>query len=132
ENQFDTIYHEHFSYLSLMTVRSIFSRFGLEIFDVEQLSTHGSSLRIYAKHKEDSSKRVATAVEEVLLLEIEEGLNNIDTYGKFSDKVNKTKRQILELLIHLKNEGKTIVGYGAPAKGNTLLNFCGVGKDFID
>jgi len=132
ENQFDTIYHEHFSYLSLITVKKIFERFGLTIFHVEELPTHGKSLRIYVKHTEDQTKLIENSVLEVELLEIEFGLNNIETYKSFSEKVKMTKRRILELLIHLKIKGKTIVGYGAPAKGNTLLNYCGIGKDFID
>ncbi|WAH37695.1 class I SAM-dependent methyltransferase [Alicyclobacillus dauci] len=131
-NQFDTIYHEHFSYFSFLTVQTIFSRFGLSLFDVEELPTHGASLRIYAKHAEDESKPISAAVEKLLTLEYEEGLHRMETYQTFSDKVVKTKRQILDLLIRLKNEGKSIVGYGAPAKGNTLLNYCGVGRDFFD
>ncbi|MEK3789566.1 class I SAM-dependent methyltransferase [Paenibacillus sp. FSL K6-1230] len=132
ENQFDTIYHEHFSYLSFLTVSSIFSEFGLVIFDVEELPTHGSSLRIFAKHIDDHSKQITPAVEKMMMLEIEEGLNQITTYNDFSERVAATKREILSLLIHLKNNGRSIVGYGAPAKGNTLLNYCGTGRDFFD
>lgn len=132
ENQFDTIYHEHFSYFSFLTVQTIFAEFGLTIFDVERLATHGSSLRIFAKHSEDSTKPISESVDKLLMEEYDEGLNKIEIYQNFAEKVIKTKRQILELLIQLKNEGKTIVGYGAPAKGNTLLNYCGIGRDFFD
>lgn len=132
ENQFDTIYHEHYSYFSLSTVKRIFELFGLTIFHVEELPTHGKSLRIYIKHVEDQTKMIEESVFEVESLELEYGLTTIDTYKSFSMNVKKMKRNILDLLIRLKNEGKTIVGYGAPAKGNTLLNYCGIGKDFID
>lgn len=132
ENQFDTIYHEHFSYLSLITVKQVFEKHGLAIFDVEELLTHGGSLRIYAKHIQDSSKNISPNVRCVMNKEVHLGLDRVQTYKDFSEQVKKTKRNILSFLINLKNEGKQIVGYGAPAKGNTLLNYCGIGKDFID
>jgi 2-polyprenyl-3-methyl-5-hydroxy-6-metoxy-1,4-benzoquinol methylase len=132
ENQFDTIYHEHFSYLSLLTVIKIFKAHDLNIFDVEELPTHGGSLRLFAKHTQDNTKEISDNVKNVIDKEIKFGLNKINTYSSFSFKVKKTKRNILNYLIGLKNEGKQIVGYGAPAKGNTLLNYCGIGIDFVD
>jgi hypothetical protein len=131
-NQFDTIYHEHFSYLSFMTVKSIFSEHGLTIFDVEELSTHGGSLRIYAKHEYDHSKPVSFNTTHIESLELEMGIGRIQTYSSFAEKVKQIKRDILKFVLEIKNNGKTIVGYGAPAKGNTLLNYCGIGKDMID
>jgi len=131
-NQFDTIYHEHFSYLSLIAVEKIFSEHGLLIFDVEELPTHGGSLRIYACHKNDSDRTVTDKVNRLQSLEIEEGLSKVETYQEFSEQVRETKRKLLEFLISKKREGKVIVGYGAPAKGNTLLNYCGIRSDFLD
>lgn len=131
-NQFDTIYHEHFSYLSLLTVKQIFAKHGLSIFDVEELDTHGGSLRVYANHSGNVSSNVSDGVRSLLGREIEFGLDDIETYVHFAEKVHQTKRDLLSFLIHAKNEGKTIVGYGAAAKGNTLLNFCGIRHDFID
>ena len=131
-NEFDTIYHEHFSYFSLYSVNKLFSRYGLEIFDVEELTTHGGSLRIYAKHKEDNSKLVKCNVISLLNKEKLFGLYDLDFYNNFDNKVKSIKRNILQFLIQTKNEGKKIVGYGAPAKGNTLLNYCGIRTDFID
>lgn len=132
ENQFDTIYHEHFSYFSFIAVNRIFKEHGLKIFDVEEIPTHGGSLRIYAKHTEDSTKLVKSSVSDLLRKEKDFGLNDNKIYKRFAEKVMQTKRNILEFLIDLKNKEKTIVGYGAPAKGNTLLNYCGIGTDFID
>ncbi|SCW58676.1 Methyltransferase domain-containing protein [Paenibacillus tianmuensis] len=132
ENQFDTIYHEHFSYFSLSTVQKIFSYHGLTVFHVEKLLSHGGSLRIYARHKQDFSRSTTTTVDEIIKLEKAKGLQDIETYRLFFQQVEKTKRNILAFLIQLKNEGKRIVGYGAPAKGNTLLNYCGIRSDFID
>ena len=132
ENQFDTIYHEHFSYFSLIAVKKIFDTHGLTLFDVEELSTHGGSLRIYARHSKDSSKSVCQAVQELLERETKEGVTNLKYYLSFDDKLKEAKRNILEFMIGLKKERKTIVGYGAPAKGNTLLNYCGIRTDFID
>ncbi len=131
-NQFDTIYHEHFSYLSLTTVKLIFSEFGLTIFDVEELPTHGGSLRIFACHSEDSSKALTGAVDKLIDRERSRGLRDLETYRSFSDRVKQTKRDILEFLISQKNDGKSIAGYGAPGKGNTLLNYCGIRTDLLD
>jgi len=131
-NQFDTIYHEHFSYFSLIAVKKIFDTHGLTLFDVEELSTHGGSLRIYARHSEDSSRPVCRTVPELIDRETRKGFTNLKYYLNFGDKLREAKRNILEFMIGLKKEGKTIAGYGAPAKGNTLLNYCGIRTDFID
>lgn len=130
--QFDTIYHEHFSYFSFLTVEKIFAAHGLTLFDVEELSTHGGSLRIYAKHREDNTKPVSASVHELRQREENNGYTDITRYLTFKEKVEAIKRDILALLIKIKGEGTTIVGYGAPAKGNTLLNYCGIRTDFID
>ena len=132
ENQFDTIYHEHFSYFSLRTVLDVFRVRGLTLFDVEELPTHGGSIRIYARHTEDESKPVEPRVTELLDRERAAGFDDLDHYLIFGEQVRETKRKLLSFLVRLKNEGKSIAGYGAPAKGNTLLNYCGVGTDFID
>lgn len=132
ENQFDTIYHEHLSYFSFLTVEQIFASHELIIFDVEELPTHGGSLRIYVRHREDGSKPVAPAVGALRASEEAAGLNRLEPYLSFADKVAETKRKLLLFLISAKEAGKTIVGYGAPAKGNTLLNSCGVRVDLID
>jgi hypothetical protein len=132
ENQFDTIYHEHFSYFSLMTTEKIFSAHGLTLFDVEELVSHGGSLRIYARHIEDRSKPISTAVEELRHREEQAGLKNVERYAMFEENVKETKRKLLEFLIQAKREGKKVVGYGAPGKGNTLLNYCGIRTDFLD
>ena len=132
QNQFDTIYHEHFSYFSFVTVREIFRVHGIELFDVEELPTHGGSLRIYGRHAEDTSKASTPRVQELLAREQAAGFNNLNCYCSFSEKVKRTKRELLRCLIRAKDEGKSIVGYGAPGKGNTLLNYCGVGPDLID
>jgi len=132
ENQFDTIYHEHFSYFSFLTVEKVFARHGLALFDVQQLSTHGGSLRIFAKHSGDRSKDVTGAVNALLGEEREAGLDKLMTYDVFAEKVRMTKRKFLQFLVQAKENGKSIVAYGAPAKGNTLLNYCGVRTDFID
>lgn len=131
-NQFDTIYHEHFSYLSLLTVENIFASHGLTLFDVEEIPTHGGSLRIYGKHDSNSNYQVTERLNNFRQQEIEAQLNRIDTYLGFAEKVRSTKRKLLQFLIKIKSQGQTIVGYGAPAKGNTLLNYCGIGTDFID
>ncbi len=131
-NQFDTIYHEHFSYLSFTTVEKIFQYHGLVLFDVEELPTHGGSIRIYAKHIEDPTKAISFRVEELLKREAIAGMSSMEFYKNFEEKVQNTKRKILEFLIKAKQEGKKIVGYGAPGKGNTLLNYCGIRTDFID
>lgn len=131
-NQLDTIYHEHFSYFSLIAVQAIFAAHGLTIFDVEELPTHGGSLRIYACHAEDTSKSVSQRVMELQDTEETKGYNNLEVYSAFAEKAKETKRNILEFLITAKCEGKSIAGYGAPGKGNTLLNYCGIRSDFID
>lgn len=132
ENQFDTIYHEHFSYLSLIAVEKIFAHHGLELFDVEELPTHGGSLRIYAKHKEDNSRTVSENIVNLRNRELKAGFNKTEIYSEFEEKVKDTKRKILDFLIKAKAENKTIAGYGAPGKGNTLLNYCGIRTDFVD
>jgi 2-polyprenyl-3-methyl-5-hydroxy-6-metoxy-1,4-benzoquinol methylase len=132
ERQFDTIYHEHFSYFSLLTSRRVFAAQGLRIFDVDEVPTHGGSLRIYAAHADSASHPVGDAIHTLEAREERAGLTDVATYVSFGQAVQQEKREILESLIGLKNEGKTIVGYGAPAKGNTLLNFCGIGTEFIE
>ncbi len=132
ENQFDTIYHEHFSYFSFITVEKIFAAHGLTLFDVEELPTHGGSIRIYARHIEDSSKPVGERVTELRQREEQAGFTRLEHYFNFGEQVKETKRKLLAFLIEAKNQGKTIVGYGAPGKGNTLLNYCGISTDFID
>ncbi|HLO83907.1 MAG TPA: class I SAM-dependent methyltransferase [Nostocaceae cyanobacterium] len=132
ENQFDTIYHEHFSYFSFLTVLKIFAAHELTIFDVEELPTHGGSLRIYARHSEDNSRPVAQSVLELQAREEAAGFSCLETYLSFGEQVKDTKYKLLEFLIQAKRQGKTIVGYGAPGKGNTLLNYCGIRTDFLD
>jgi 2-polyprenyl-3-methyl-5-hydroxy-6-metoxy-1,4-benzoquinol methylase len=132
ENQFDTIYHEHFSYFSFSIVTKIFDQHGLRIFDVDELPTHGGSLRIYARHAEDASSEISENVKTLLKREKAKGFGNLDFYLTFNQKVQSTKRAILDFMVRAKNEGKTIVGYGAPAKGNTLLNYCGIRTDFME
>src|SRR2546426_607518 len=132
ENQFDTIYHEHFSYFSFMTAERIFVAHGLTLFDVEELPTHGGSLRIYACHAEDSSRSVSERATKLSAREESAGFNRLETYASFTDQVHETKRRLLEFLISAKRKGKRIAGYGAPGKGNTLLNYCGIRTDFLD
>jgi SAM-dependent methyltransferase len=132
ENQFDTIYHEHFSYFSFITAEKIFAAHGLTLFDVEELPTHGGSLRIYARHTTDNSKPVSSRVVELKTREESAGFMRLECYSSFAKQVEETKRKLLEFLIAAKHQGKTIVGYGAPGKGNTLLNYCGIRSDFID
>jgi SAM-dependent methyltransferase len=131
-NQFDTIYHEHFSYLSFVAVNRIFAHHGITLFDIEELSTHGGSLRIYGKHTDDHKKVVTEKVIELLQREIDLGFESLEYYSLFEEKVKETKRKILDFLIEAKRNGKIIVGYGAPGKGNTLLNYCGIRTDFMD
>jgi SAM-dependent methyltransferase len=131
-NQFDTIYHEHFSYLSFSTVNEIFSYHGLTLFDVEELPSHGGSLRIYAKHNNNATHVITSQVSDLLKKEKEKGIYTLDFYADFTEKVKETKWKILEFLIEARREGKTVAGYGAPGKGNTLLNYCGVRTDLID
>lgn len=134
ENQFDTIYHEHFSYFSLTTVRQVFAAHELRLFDVRELKTHGGSIRIYACHEgcEDPAMATTERIGELEQREIDAGYRDLDMYRTFSDRVEETKRKLLEFLIDAKRSGKTIVGYGAPGKGNTLLNYCGIRTDFLD
>jgi SAM-dependent methyltransferase len=132
ENQFDTIYHEHFSYFSWLSAEAIFARQGLALFDVEELPTHGGSLRIYARHAEDETRPLTARARELRALEIASGLQRVETYSGFGEKVKETKRKLLHFLIEVKRAGKKIAGYGAPGKGNTLLNYCGIRTDFID
>ena len=131
-NQFDQIYQEHYSYFSFIAVKQIFAAHGLTIFDAEELSTHGGSLRIYACRAEDKSKPVLPAVADLEAREIKAGYRQPATYRQFSRQVAETKYKLLEFLIQAKREGKHIVGYGAPGKGTTLLNYCRIGNDFID
>ena len=130
-NQFDTIYHEHFSYFSLQTARAIFGGQGLTVFDAEELATHGGSLRLYAGHAEERPP-ITSRLLELAAGERAAGLDRIETYSAFREQVEETKRALLETLIAIKRAGKTIVGYVAPGKGNTLLNYCGIGTDFLD
>ena len=131
QNQFDTIYHEHFSYFSFLTVEKVFATHGLTLFDVEELPTHGGSLRIYGQHN-DGKKPVSDRVSLLKSKEIDAGLEQLETYLGFGEQVKATKRHLLNFLIDIKNQGKSVVGYGAPAKGNTLLNYCGIRTDLLD
>lgn len=130
--QFDTIYHEHFHYLSLGTVKRIFNAHGLEIYDVEELPTHGGSLRIYAAHQEYGQVHMRSTVRALLTREQEFGLENIQTYAEFSTRIQKTKVDTLRRMVAWKQEGKHIAAFGAAAKGNTFLNYCGIKNDLID
>jgi SAM-dependent methyltransferase len=131
-NQFDTIYHEHFSYFSLLSVEQIFAAHGLVLFDVDEIQTHGGSLRIYARHAGDATRPVEPSVGELREREQRAGLDRIGTYGAFEEQVKETKRKLLEFLIGVRRMNKTVAAYGAPGKGNTLLNYCGIRTDFID
>ena len=131
QNQFDTIYHEHFSYLSFLTIREIFADHGLDLFDVEELSTHGGSLRIYAKHREDSAKAISSNVNALQKREFVAGMNELFYYRGFQSKADIVKYSLLSFLLEQKQSGIKVVGYGAAAKGNTLLNYCGIKKDLI-
>ncbi len=132
DKQWDTIYHEHFSYLSFLTACRVFEAHGLRLWDVEELSTHGGSLRIYGAHAEDAGHADSQRAEELRERERAAGLERLATYTDYAPGAAADKRQILSFLIALKDEGRRVVGYGAPAKGNTLLNYCGVGGDFLD
>lgn len=132
QNQYDTIYHEHFSYFSLITAEKIFAAHGLVLFDVDEIPTHGGSIRIYLRHVEDGSKPVSSAVVNLRNRELAAGLDRMETYATFAEQVMESKRALLELLIRLRREGKRVAGYGAPGKGNTLLNYCGIRTDFIE
>lgn len=131
-NQFDTIYHEHFSYLSLYTVRQIFESKGLRIFDVEEITTHGGSLRVFACHIEDASHKTMDSVEAMIAMEIGKGVKDLSYYTGFQRRAEKVKIDMLTFLLEQKKAGKKVAAYGAAAKGNTLLNYCGIKKDFID
>ena len=132
ENQFDTIYHEHFSYFSFKTAERVFSAHGLTLFDVDELPTHGGSLRIYARHTEDTARPVSDRALKLVAREEAAGLDRLDTYASFTEQVHETKRRLLEFLIGARRRGKRIAGYGAPGKGNTLLNYCGIRTDFVE
>lgn len=132
ESQFDTIYHEHFSYFSFATVTRIFERHDLRVFDVEELPTHGGSLRVHACHADDPAKDATDRVAELSARESVAGYGDLGVYTGFGERMEATKREVLRCLIEAKDAGKTIVGYGAPAKGTTLLNYCGIGTDFLD
>ncbi len=132
QNYWDTIYHEHFSYLSFTTVEAIFAAHGMTLFDVEEIATHGGSIRIFAKHKEDASKPIEARVAAMKEKEKKAGHFDLKYYDAFGERVKESKREILEFLIEAKRAGKRVAGYGAPGKGNTLLNYCGVRTDFLD
>jgi SAM-dependent methyltransferase len=131
ENQFDTIYHEHFSYFSLSTIEHLAARHGLKVIDVEKLASHGGSLRVYLALGTSQRNR-DRRVDALIVEEENTGLLDIPTYQAFAEQVKRTKRELLSFLISAKNAGKRICGYGAPGKGNTLLNYCGIGPDFLD
>lgn len=131
-NQFDTIYHEHFSYFSFTTVEKVFAAHGMRLFDVQTLGTHGGSIRIYGCHAASTKHATHPRVAAMKKREQDLGITKLETYADFADQVVQTKRNILTTLIDLKRKGKRIVGYGAPGKGNTLLNYCGIRSDFLD
>jgi SAM-dependent methyltransferase len=130
-NQFDTIYHEHFSYLSLLAVQTIFGAHGLRVYDVEEIPTHGGSLRIYACHQDDA-KAASPRVTALAAREEAFGLRRLETYRDFDERVRETKRKLLTFLIEARRAGRHVAGYGAPGKGNTLLNYCGIRTDLLD
>ena len=132
ENQFDTIYHEHFSYFSLLSAKRILAAHGLVVYDVDELETHGGSLRVYACHAEDPLRPITPRVDTLRAHEIAAGLETLGYYADFADRVRETKQKLLDFLVAAKRAGKSIVGYGAPGKGNTLLNYCGIRTDFLD
>jgi 2-polyprenyl-3-methyl-5-hydroxy-6-metoxy-1,4-benzoquinol methylase len=132
ENQFDTIYHEHFSYFSFVTAERVFAAHGLTLFDAEELPTHGGSLRIYGCHSEDASKPVSDRAGALHNREVAQGFESLQFYCGFGEQVKATKRALLRFLVEAKDAGRSIVGYGAPGKGNTLLNYCGIRTDFLD
>jgi SAM-dependent methyltransferase len=132
ENQFDTIYHEHFSYFSFTTAERVLATHGLTVFDVEELSTHGGSLRVFARRREHEARTVAPAVGALRRREEEAGLSGMQTYRSFSDRVMASRRALLGFLIRAREEGRSVVAYGAAAKGNTLLNYCGIRTDLIE
>jgi 2-polyprenyl-3-methyl-5-hydroxy-6-metoxy-1,4-benzoquinol methylase len=130
--QFDTIYHEHFSYFSFLTVERVFAANGLVIFDVEELPTHGGSLRIYGRRADSDHEPVTDRVTDLGARERAAGYAELDIYRAFAERVKATKREVLRFFIDAKEAGASIAGYGAPAKGNTLLNYCGIGADLLD
>jgi SAM-dependent methyltransferase len=132
ENQFDTIYHEHFSYFSLWTARAVLTAHGLTVFDVEELPTHGGSLRVYASHTEAAAARMTSRPDALIARERTAGIMQLSAYAAFAAQVRATRRALLRLLIDAREQAKQVVGYGAPAKGNTLLNYCGVRTDLMD
>ena len=132
DNLFDTIYHEHFSYLSLYTVERVFAEYGLRVFDVQEVPTHGGSLRIFATHADNDERPTEPNVGAVKAAESDAGLQDLHAYRAFSERVKETKRSLLRFLMDAREQGKTVVGYGAPAKANTLLNYCGVRTDLLD
>jgi hypothetical protein len=132
ENQFDTIYHEHFSYFSFVAVEKVFAHHGLTLVDVEELPTHGGSLRIYGRHSENGAIAVGPRVHALRQRETDDGFLTLERYRGFGEQVMATKRKLLAFLIDARNRGKKVVGYGAPGKGNTLLNYCGIRTDFLD
>jgi hypothetical protein len=129
-NQFDTIYHEHFSYLSLLSVEQIFAKHGLQVFDVDEIPTHGGSLRIFARPA--GNEPVSDNIIALRRKEADAGLSDLDTYTVFGEKAQEIKRSLLDFLSAAKREGKRVAAYGAPAKGNTLLNYCGVRRDLVE
>ncbi|HVZ96825.1 MAG TPA: class I SAM-dependent methyltransferase [Chitinophagaceae bacterium] len=131
-NQFDTIYHEHFSYLSFYTAKQVFEAAGLKMFDVEELPTHGGSLRIYATHAGNNNQPISENVQKLLDKELNAGINTIEYYSGFTKKAFRAKLELLGFLIDQKRQNKMVVGYGAAAKGNTLLNYCGVKNDLVE
>lgn len=131
-NQFDTIYHEHFSYFSFVAVERVFAHHDLTLFDVEELPTHGGSLRIFARHAQNTSLPVNERTRALRQCEIEDGFLTLERYSGFGEQVKATKRKLLGFLIEAKEQGRKVVGYGAPGKGNTLLNYCGIRTDFLD
>jgi hypothetical protein len=132
DNQFDTIYHEHFSYFSLLTARKVLSAHGLEVFDVDELKSHGGSLRLYAQRRSSGRRPVGEKVEALLERERSLGFDTLEGHSGFSARVEETKWRLLEFLIQCRREGKRVAGYGAPGKGNTLLNYCGIRRDLLD
>jgi len=131
-NQFDTIYHEHYSYFSFTTVERVFAAHGLTLFDVQELPTHGGSLRVFGRHAENPIPAVQGAVAALRNVETEAGLNGLGAYAAFAEQVKEAKFQLLEFLIAAKRAGKRVWSYGAPAKGNTLLNYCGIRSDLVE
>ncbi|HEY7266452.1 MAG TPA: class I SAM-dependent methyltransferase [Solirubrobacterales bacterium] len=132
ENQFDTIYHEHFSYFSFLSARTVLRAHGLEVFDVEELPSHGGSLRVYAQRSDEGGHEVGPRVPELAERERELGLHRLEGYGGFAQRVAETKWRLLEFLIDCRRDGKRVAGYGAPGKGNTLLNYCGIRTDLLE